>query len=126
MKKLRIGEIGEKVAANYLVAQGFEIIAFNYSNSKGYCVGEIDIIAKDKTNEEFVFVEVKTRKGNKDLVVPEESITKEKIKRLKKAINWFLNENKLIDVNWRIDAISVIVEMRERKFHIKHIKYIRS
>ncbi len=125
MKSGGIGEIGEKIAANYLVAQGFEIIALNYFNKKGYCIGEIDIIAKDVKNDQLVFVEVKTRKGNKEYVVPEENITKKKIERINKAINWFLSREKKWDVNWRIDAISVIIDSYKERTHIKHIKYIR-
>ncbi|MBT3355772.1 YraN family protein [bacterium] len=125
MKSGTIGEVGEKVAANYLVAQGFEIIALNYFNEKGYCIGEIDIIARDPRNDQLVFVEVKTRRGQRDSVVPEESITKQKIERVQKAINWFLKKEDKIDASWRIDAISVIVDSQKRKMHIKHIKYIR-
>lgn len=125
MKRGDLGDIGEKIAANYLVAQGFEIIELNYFNNKGYCIGEIDIIAKDTKNDQLVFVEVKTRKGNKDSVVPEENITKRKIGRIHKAINWFLAREKRYDADWRIDAISVIVDSYNRKMHIKHIKYIR-
>ncbi len=125
MKSSGIGEIGEKIAANYLIAQGFEIIALNYFNTKGYCVGEIDIIAKDLKNEQLVFVEVKTRRGAKNSVFPEENITKQKILRINKAVNWFLSKEKKWDVDWRIDAISVIIDSCREKTHIKHIKYIR-
>lgn len=125
MKRGDLGDIGEKIAANYLVAQGFEILELNYFNNKGYCIGEIDIIAKDVKTEQLVFVEVKTRNGSKDSVIPEENITKRKIERIHKAINWFLMREKKYDVDWRIDAISVIVDSNSRKMHIKHIKYIR-
>ena len=125
MKSGGIGEIGEKIAANYLIAQGFEIIAMNYFNTKGYCIGEIDIIAKDKRNDQLVFVEVKTRKGAKNSVFPEENITKRKIERINKTINWFLSREKKIDADWRIDAISVIIDLYNKKTHIKHLKYIR-
>lgn len=125
MKSGGLGELGEKIAANYLLAQGFEIIALNYFNTKGYCVGEIDIISRDLKNNQLVFVEVKTRKGTKESVIPEENITKQKIERLHKAINWFLAREKNWDADWRIDAISVIIDSYNKKSHIKHIKYIR-
>lgn len=124
MNRKELGNLGEEVAVNYLIAQGLEIVELNYFNKKGYCQGEIDIIAKDKEGE-FVFVEVKTRKGSKDDLVPEENIGKTKIIRLQKAITWFFNRKGILDADWRIDAVSVIVDFEQKKFHIKHIKYIR-
>lgn len=124
MNRKELGNLGEEVAVNYLIAQGLEIVELNYFNKKGYCQGEIDIIAKDKEGE-FIFVEVKTRKGSKDGLVPEENIGKTKIIRLQKAITWFFNRKGILDAKWRIDAVSVIVDFEQKKFHIKHIKYIR-
>ena len=54
--KKELGNIGEQIAAEYLENNNYQIIKRNF-----YCKnGEIDIIAKD--NNEFVFVEVKTRR----------------------------------------------------------------
>lgn len=53
-----IGNNGEEATVNYLIGQGFRIMATNYC--KPY--GEIDIIAQKK--DVVAFVEVKTRKKN--------------------------------------------------------------
>ena len=50
------GDIGENIAKNYLVGQGYRIVKTNFRNA----IGEIDIIAYDE--DTLVFVEVKYRK----------------------------------------------------------------
>jgi len=53
------GRTGEDIAADYLAARGFEIIARNYSIKANFQGGEIDIIAKKK--DRIHFIEVKVR-----------------------------------------------------------------
>lgn len=119
-----LGKKGEIVAANYLVSLGYEVLDKNYFNKNGYRKGEIDIIAKDK-NGKLVFVEVKTRKGDRKKIIPEESITPVKIKKIIKAVNYFLYGRGWQGYDWRIDSISVIFDFKERKMNIRHIKAIR-
>ena len=123
ISKSEIGNYAEKLAANYLLSIKYEIIAANFFNKNGYRVGEIDIIAKNP-NVCYVFVEVKSRRGKKDEYVPEASITPAKLKRIEKAAHLYLRKNKCLDSNWRIDAISVILDVERRKAHLKHLKYI--
>ena len=125
MNNIPLGKMGEKVAINYLIAQGYKIEDANYFNLKGYKKGEVDIIAHDK-NGELVFVEVKSRKGKKDSVVPEENITPLKIRKIQKIANHYLAKEKLFDRNWRIDSVAIIFDFGQRKFHLRHIKYIRA
>lgn len=119
-----LGKRGEIVAANYLISQGYEILDANYFNKKGYRKGEIDLIARDK-NRTVVFVEVKTRKGDRSKVVPEENITPDKIRKITKAANYFLVGKSWQDRNWRIDSISVIFDFNKRRLDVRHIKAIR-
>ncbi len=127
-QRLKLGDKGEKVAANFLIAQGYEIVAANFSNDKGYRLGEIDLIVKNKQGK-IIFVEVKTRKNMKsdsnEGIIPENAITPNKIRKLEKAANVFLKLNGLMDVAWRIDAVAIIFNYVTRKISIKHIKYIR-
>jgi len=118
-----IGQYAEKLAANYLLANGYQVVDANYFNKSGYRIGEIDIVAKDKQGG-YVFVEVKARKGQKGKIVPEESITTSKIRKIEKAANSYLRKQGALEKNWRIDAICIILDMRTRKAHIKHLKYI--
>jgi putative endonuclease len=127
-QRLKLGDKGEKVAANYLLAQGYRLVSANFSNDKGYRWGEIDLIVKNK-RQQIIFVEVKTRQNNKsennDNILPEENITSQKIRKIEKAANIFLKENDLTGFSWRIDAVTIIFNNISRKIAIKHIKYIR-
>lgn len=61
-KKSEVGQRGEELAAQYLAANGFEILHRNWRAGKGQSErGEIDIVAvKDKM---LHFVEVKSRRN---------------------------------------------------------------
>ena len=72
------GDFGEKMAADYLLANGFEILAKNWR----YQHLEIDIIASK--NNMLHIVEVKTRTSN-EFGFPEQMIGKHKMQLLKNA-----------------------------------------
>lgn len=110
----KTGQIGEDIAAKYLEEKGYKIIERNKHFSR-YC--EIDIIAYYKNI--LVFVEVKTRKNNK-LGLPLEAITKTKYKNIKTGVYSYITENPIYK-NYRIDAISIILEP---KIEIEHLENI--
>ena len=58
-KPKTLGQLGEEFAQKIYEEKGYEILGANVFNKKGLRKGEIDFIAKNKT--EIVFVEVKTR-----------------------------------------------------------------
>lgn len=124
MNTTSLGQIGEKTAANYLLAQGYEILEANYFNHKGYRIGEIDLVAKDKEGS-IVFVEVKCRKGSPNVVVPAENVTPQKIRKIIKAANYYLSKHELVGSNWRIDLVAIVFDYQSRKLSIRHIKAIR-
>ncbi len=96
-----LGKLGEKLAANYLLKNGYEVLAQNFYFDKA----EIDIIAKKEDNT-LVIVEVKTR--NSDFFGdPQEFVTSSKIKLLVKAANEYIISNDL-DMEVRFDIIAVI------------------
>lgn len=107
------GKDGEEIASKYLLQNGYQILKRNFYTKQG----EIDIIAKEK--EEYVFIEVKTRK-NREYGEPIDAIDKNKIKHLKKAISYYLYKNKLEDKFIRIDIIQI--KYIKNKFYINHIK----
>ena len=112
-----IGEWGESLACDYLKNKGYQIIAKNVKLSNQ----EIDIISSK--NEITVFVEVKTRIGNK-LGLAEDMVGKKKIKELKiGACNWMSKRNELIK-NFRFDFIALDVNRESRVVKIKHYKDI--
>ncbi|MCK5080845.1 MAG: YraN family protein [Candidatus Moranbacteria bacterium] len=118
-----LGGKGELLAANYLVANGYKIIEKNYYNRKGYRLGEIDLIAEDPEGK-TVFFEVKTRSTKGWDVVPEASVNKSKLEKIFKIAQYFLAERKLMEIEWRVDFIGVIFNLKTRRVSIRHIKYL--
>jgi len=96
-----LGDYWENVAFKYLKKRKLKNIKRNYSCK----VGEIDIIMTDA--DTLVFVEVKYRK-NDDWVSPLESVTKSKQRKIIKAAQLFLLQNKkYTHWNCRFDVVSI-------------------
>lgn len=102
VKRRRVGLAGEKAARDYLEACGLRIEAVNYRCP----LGEIDIVARDK--EAVVFVEVRTRTGS-SFGIPAESITAQKLNRLKRLAVQFMQCRYGREVPCRFDLIAVIM-----------------
>lgn len=121
MDNIKIGKIGENHAEQFLSSQFYEIIAKNF-----YCrYGEIDLIAVDiLNNQELVFVEVKTRISSK-FGEPEESVNYKKRQHIIKTALHFLNSSRRkAPRSWRVDAIAVKLDKRNRLKEIRHLKNI--
>src|SRR5690554_7275187 len=96
-----LGKIGEEIAVQYLLKNGYKILCRNFYFEKA----EIDIIAQ-KEEDTVVIVEVKTR--NSDFFGdPQSFVTPKKIQRLVKAANEYIISNDL-DVEARFDIIAVL------------------
>ena len=121
-EKRKKGDKGEEVAFLYLKNNGYKILDRNYENR----FGEIDIIAqKDK---EIIFVEVKTRRVERDKIegdelYPERNVDWKKQGKLIRAAEYYLIENKYPDdTSWQIDVIGVELDEEIRKANLRHIK----
>ena len=101
--KQEIGRQGEQLAAKFLQARGLVVLEFNFYTR----YGEIDLIAKDK--EEYVFVEVKTRKSKK-YGEPQESVNRAKQRNLIRTAQMYLKKHNLEEVDWRIDVIAIYLQ----------------
>jgi len=120
-----IGNLGERIAANYFKARGCEILKMNFENKFGYRVGEIDVIVRDPKNNEIIFAEVKTRKKGTSLSEsPELAISRAKYRKLSKIISNYLRKNNLLDCDYRLDAIAIELDMETRKANLRHLKCI--
>ncbi|PKL72440.1 YraN family protein [Candidatus Kuenenbacteria bacterium HGW-Kuenenbacteria-1] len=113
--KRKIGDLGEKIAKQYLKKQGYKIIKQNYTNR----AGEIDLIVKEK--DQIVFVEVKTR-TNQNFGYPEEAIDSRKQNKIFKTAQNYLIKEKIFSENYRFDVISIEMDQSTKKAIIKHIK----
>lgn len=120
-----IGNLGERIAANYFLARGCEILEMNFENKLGYRVGELDLVARDLKTNEIIFAEVKTRqKGTSNSEAPELAISRAKYRKLAKIISNYLRKNNLMDSQYRLDAIAVELDMKTRKANLRHLKCI--
>ncbi|WP_426476550.1 YraN family protein [Chryseobacterium sp. CBSDS_008] len=107
------GKIAEDMAADYLQKSGYKILVRNFRFQKA----EIDIIA-EKDNL-IIVVEVKARSTD-FFILPQEAVTKTKIKTIVSAANYYLEEfNK--DNEVRFDIISVLPD-ESKNLIIDHIK----
>ena len=100
------GASGEALAAAYLTARGWTVLARNWRCR----TGEIDIIARDPDGV-MVVCEVKTRRwlGYGD---PLESITYAKVRRLRElAMEWVRSQEERVGPV-RLDAVGVLVDAR--------------
>jgi len=100
----KTGDKGEELAVELLESKSYTIIKRNYRYGKG----EIDIIAKDPQEEGLVFIEVKSRKSL-EYGSPEEAITKNKIKQLKRIAELYLYENEIKEILCRFDVIAILM-----------------
>ncbi|MBN1994726.1 MAG: YraN family protein [Anaerolineae bacterium] len=99
-KRKQIGRQGEEIAAAYLMERGYHILQRNWSCP----TGELDIIVEG--GDTLVFVEVRTRRGNR-FGPAEESITPAKQARLIELAQTYLQETVSAHTSWRIDVVAV-------------------
>jgi putative endonuclease len=106
------GKLGEKLAKEYLINQGYKILHTNWRTARY----EVDIIAK-KDNI-LVFCEVKYRSSNR-FGEPELFVSKRKQKNVIKSAIIYIEQN-CWQGESRFDIISVLME--EKTIKINHIK----
>jgi putative endonuclease len=100
VRKLDLGNAGEKLACSALRKKGYRIIGKNYRCR----YGEIDIIAIHK--DCLVFVEVRSKSGS-SFGTPEESITAQKMQKVVSTALEYLNNHKDVPPDWRIDFVAI-------------------
>ena len=100
-----LGQHGETLAAQRLQSFGYLLRERNWRCP----VGELDLVAeKDGV---LVFVEVRTRRGDR-FGTPEESITPTKRAKLLEVAQTYLEAHAEEDRNWRIDVVAVEIGPR--------------
>ena len=107
-----LGKLGEELAENYLIKNGYTILETNWTFQKA----EIDIIAQ-KANI-LAIVEVKTR-SSIDFGLPQDFVKPKKIQLLVKAVNEYVVSRDL-DVTVRFDIIAINKEGKD--FNVDHIE----
>ena len=115
MKRKALGELGEKMAREYLKKKGYHILETNFRCREG----EIDIVAQDK--DYLVFVEVRTRTGS-DFGTPEESLTVTKKERLVSLALAYLQTHRDLPSLFRFDVVAVELDQKGRVSRLELIQ----
>jgi putative endonuclease len=102
-EKSSIGARGEKVAAQWLKAQGYRILERNYRMGKD----EADLIALDPDGRTIVIVEVKSRV--RDRIAPEFSINTAKQRHMARMGSKLQKLAAYRERPLRFDAVAVIL-----------------
>jgi len=145
-KSQKTGLIGEEIACKFLMKHGFKIIERNYTKKWG----EIDIIAFK--NSKYRLIEVKSmsaavhnnrekkldvshgttkrdssgvskRQTIRHVVIdPIENMTRNKIRRIKRAIQTYVSTRNINDNSWQFDFIAVFIDRMNKKARVEHIE----
>lgn len=113
MNNREFGNKGEDLACEYLLKNGYEIVARNVHFSK---LCEIDIITKQK--DKYIFIEVKTRKTNA-FGTPMEAITAKKYQNIKTGVLSYVTEHNI--KSFQIDAIGITIQPKLTIEHLRNI-----
>jgi putative endonuclease len=109
--KIKTGNQGEEIAAEFLQQRGYEILARNYR----YKHSEIDLIVRK--NDIIVFVEVKTRSSS-GFGEPEAFVGSKKAAKIFEGADQYVYEN-----NWngniRFDIVSVKLGSKSEVVHFE-------
>lgn len=100
MDRQEAGKYGEMLAADYLIQQGYAILARRYRKQGG----EADIVAK--MGDTYVFCEVKARSSHR-YGTGGEAVTPRKQHAIQQACLHYLSEHQLSSYNVRFDVIEV-------------------
>ena len=113
------GRLGEELAALYLQAQGFRILAAGFRRP-GL---ELDLVAA--RGELIAFVEVKTR-GARNRTPPEAWVTPRKLARLRRAALVWIHENPPCGrVVYRFDVVAIQLQGPDRGLSLRHLADVR-
>ncbi|MEX0910495.1 MAG: YraN family protein [Candidatus Paceibacterota bacterium] len=124
-KAHKVGQIGEKLAANFFQRQGFKLVDKNYSRPWG----EIDLIVQKGNDLRFVEVKTITVAENvprgTDFYEPEDNIHPYKLKRLYKVIETYVDQKDISDsIDWQLDAVAVYLSKEGRELKIDWLENI--
>ena len=115
-RKKTIGNFGEQLAADFLVARGYSIVAKNQKIGRW----EFDLIARQ--NDRTVFVEIKTLAFGTSPA--ETALSRRQIEILLKAMQYYCWQNKVSPLATRLDLISVNINRIRRTARIRHYRNI--
>ncbi len=118
-QSLSLGQRGEAKAAKFLTKQRMRVVSRGYRNH----IGEIDLIAVDRTTKprSIVFIEVKTRTS--DLKgLPVEAVDGPKQDRITNTALVYLKQHHLLECRFRFDIVGILWPASESSPIIHHFR----
>jgi len=110
-----LGEKGEGAAASFLKKQGCRILARNYATP----LGELDLVALEKTSGRIIFAEVKTR-TDESVASGEQAVGRGKQRHIVRAAQIFLKAKRVpADTALRFDVLAVTFD-GEGRAQVRH------
>src|SRR5688572_30463219 len=120
----RIGQIGEDLAARFLIRRGQRLVCSNFKvpigrNRRGAAItGEIDLIALE--SDVLCFVEVKTRSSD-EFAAPESAVDLRKQRQIIRTARMYRKIFALQNFKFRYDVVSIVLN-NEKSPKIEHFK----
>ena len=112
-KRKTIGKMGEDLAVDFLRRNHFNVLHRNWRYGKR----EIDIIARKESN--LHFIEIKTRKSNKN-GYPEQNVSRTKIRHMMTVAAHY--QQIYPQYKWiRVDVVSITLEPEVTFFYIEDV-----
>lgn len=113
-RKSELGKAGESHALRYLEVHGYRLVTRNW-----YCQsGELDLVTLD--DEVLVFVEVKTRRGER-AGRADDAVTSGKRSRFLASAEWFLAKHpEHQDRIWRCDLVAIAIDASTGVATVRH------
>lgn len=112
--KQDLARLGENLAANYLVNNGYKVVCKNFRTQQG----EIDLVVEK--DQQLIFVEVKTRSYHSmDSALA--NVNHRKQVHISRVALQYCKQNPQFDkYNTRFDVIIILRDSRQDTFSIKH------
>ncbi|MDH5235526.1 MAG: YraN family protein [Gemmatimonadota bacterium] len=109
----KFGQLGERIAARWLVQRGWRVVYRRFRNGRR----DIDLVVqRDAT---VAFVEVKARKGS-SFGDPVEAVHHRKQRELTKSAHVWIDRHGREEESYRFDVVGVLVD--EGRVLVKHIE----
>lgn len=116
---IEFGSFAEGLAEKFLKSRGYKILGRNYRKPWG----EIDIIVEKEGI--IIFVEVKASDGPAPKgFEPEKRVNKNKVLRIKRAAQTYIQQKNLDDKSWQIDLISLEIDKGKEIAKITHFRNV--
>ena len=117
LRTQNVGQRGEQLAEEHLLAQGARLLERNYRIDHG----EIDLLLDHEGD--LVAVEVKTR-DVQDFEQPEEAVSWRQLRRIVRALSTYAMDNDLLEGTWRIDVVLIVIEPHGSVLRLDHLRSV--